>query len=110
MKYYLDKINNSVFTISNFEYKLRKNQDVEITKEEYETRTKRTPKVPNEEMKKARLRRKRKPLLEAFDKWEKAVLRFREEDSKEIMTWYQSILDLKEETFNNVPERIKYYL
>ena len=48
--------------------------------------------------------------LEAFDKWEKAVLRGREEDSEDIMFWYRNLLDLKEETFNNVPERIKYYL
>ena len=34
MKYYYDIINNSVFSIDNFEYTLRENQDYEITKEE----------------------------------------------------------------------------
>ena len=35
MKYYYDIINNSVFSIDNFEYTLRENQDYEITKEEF---------------------------------------------------------------------------
>lgn len=57
-----------------------------------------------------RLRFKRKPLLDAFDKWEKAVIRGREEDSTEVMQWYQDLLNLKESAFENVPERIKYYM
>lgn len=56
------------------------------------------------------LRNKRKPLLNAFDKWEKAVLRNREVDDPNIMEWYQNLLDLDESAFDNVPERIKYYL
>ena len=36
MKYYYDIINNSVFSIDNFEYTLRDNQDYEITKEEFD--------------------------------------------------------------------------
>ena len=35
MKYYYDIINNSVFSIANFEYTLRVNQDYEITEEEF---------------------------------------------------------------------------
>ena len=35
MKYYYDIINNSVFSIANFEYTLRENQDYEITQEEF---------------------------------------------------------------------------
>ena len=35
MKYYYDVINNSVFSIDNFEYTLRENQDYEITQEEF---------------------------------------------------------------------------
>lgn len=35
MKYYYDVINNSVFSIDNFEYTLRVNQDYEITQEEF---------------------------------------------------------------------------
>ena len=35
MKYYYDIINNSVFSIDNFEYTPRENQDYEITKEEF---------------------------------------------------------------------------
>ncbi len=35
MKYYYDVINKSVFSIDNFEYTLRENQDYEITKEEF---------------------------------------------------------------------------
>lgn len=56
------------------------------------------------------LRNRRKNLLNAFDKWEKAVMRGREVDSEEIMSWYKNILDLKESAFNNIPDRIKYYL
>ena len=35
MKYYYDIINKSVFSIDNFEYTPRENQDYEITKEEF---------------------------------------------------------------------------
>jgi hypothetical protein len=56
------------------------------------------------------LRNKRKPLLDAFDKWEKAVLRGREIDSIDIMTWFHLIKALDENALNNVPERVKYYL
>lgn len=35
MKYYYDIINNSVFSIDNFEYTIRENQDYEITEEEF---------------------------------------------------------------------------
>lgn len=56
------------------------------------------------------LRVKRKPLLEAFDLWEKAVLRGREEDDASIMLWYYDLLNLVESAFENIPDRIKYYL
>ena len=56
------------------------------------------------------LREVRKPLLNAFDLWEKAVLRGREEDSEEIMKWYYDILDLDEVALYKIPDRIKYYL
>lgn len=58
----------------------------------------------------ANLRFEREALLVAFDKWEKAVIRGREEDSEEIMQWYQDLLDLVEEAFSNIPERIIYYM
>lgn len=56
------------------------------------------------------LRAKRTSLLSAFDKWEKAVLRGREQDDYIIMDWYQSLLNLNETAFEDIPERIKYYL
>lgn len=56
------------------------------------------------------LRDKREPLLIAFDKWEKAVLRGRELDDVEVMVWFEEIKALDEESLNNIPERIKYYL
>lgn len=56
------------------------------------------------------LRVRREPLLEAFDKWEKAVLREREQDSVVIMGWYQDLLDLVPSAFENIPERVQYYL
>lgn len=64
-----------------------------------------------EEELKNMLRAKRTPLLTAFDKWEKALLRGREiEDSNISIIWYPDLLDLKETAFTNIPERIKYYL
>ncbi len=63
-----------------------------------------------QEEKLEQLRQQRKPLLEAFDKWEKAVLRGREEDNQEIMNWYQCLLDLSEDAFEKVPDVIEYYL
>lgn len=56
------------------------------------------------------LRARREPLLEAFDKWEKAVLRGREQDSVVVMGWYQDLLDLVPGAFENIPERVQYYL
>ena len=65
---------------------------------------------PTEEEIKDGLRLVRSRLLEAFDKWEKAVLRGREEDSEEVMIWYRSILDLNETAIKNVPAKIDYYI
>lgn len=59
---------------------------------------------------KEHLRSQRESLLFAFDKWEKAVLRGREQDDYIIMSWYRDLLDLKETAFDNIPEKIKYYL
>lgn len=56
------------------------------------------------------LRSKREKLLSAFDKWEKAVLRGREQDDYVIMSWYNSLLNLDENAFKNIPKRIEYYL
>lgn len=56
------------------------------------------------------LRAKREILLEAFDKWEKAVLRGRETEDESIMTWYNDLLDLKQSAFTTIPDAIKYYL
>ncbi len=56
------------------------------------------------------LRSRREPLLLAFDKWEKAVMREREQDDEMVMSWYRNLLDLQESAFADIPERIKYYL
>ncbi len=63
-----------------------------------------------EEERKNILRTKRKILLNAFDKWEKAVLRGRESDDDVIMDWYHNLLDLEESAFDNVPEKVKYFV
>lgn len=55
-------------------------------------------------------RMKRIPLLDAFDKWEKAVLRGREIDDPLIMDWYYKLLDIKQIAFDNIPNRIIYYM
>jgi hypothetical protein len=54
----------------------------------------------------------------AFDLWEKAVIRGREQDSEEVMTWYQDMLDFPDQitentTYENypiLPEVLKKYL
>lgn len=58
------------------------------------------------------LRGKRYNLLLAFDKWEKAVLRGRKEDSAIVMNWYQQLLDLNAKAFEeeSIPSEIQYYL
>lgn len=56
------------------------------------------------------LREKRSRLLDAFDKWEKAVLRNREEDDENIMEWYYRILELEEDSLDEIPDRISHYL
>lgn len=66
--------------------------------------------VETDEEKLERLRSQRQPLLTAFDKWEKAVLRGREKDEEYIMSWYQDLKDLKESAFTTIPERIRYYI
>ena len=68
-----------------------------------------SPEPTAEEVKES-LRRQREPLLNAFDKWEKAVLRGREDDNDEIMAWFYDLKDLKETAFENVPKEISYYL
>ena len=63
-----------------------------------------------EEQKLNRLRQQREPLLAAFDKWEKAVLRGREKDDETVMMWYRDLLDLEEIAFKRVPPRIQYFI
>ena len=63
-----------------------------------------------EEHRLSALRSRRAPLLEAFDKWEKAVLRGRESDDIAVMEWYKRMLDLDELAFESIPLRIQYYV
>ena len=74
--------------------------------------SKNTPEDVKELERMNKLRAKRRVLLAAFDKWEKAVLRGREVDDKNVMSWYTMLLNLVEYAFetSNIPERIKYYL
>lgn len=130
MKHYYNTNTNSFFTIINFEY-IPKNTDIEISEEawnEYELKRKQGYNISiataNNQVvfsytldearllkaKQNKLRNKRKPLLEAFDLWEKAVLRGREADSAEVMTWYQALLDLEESAFDTIPSAVQYYL
>ena len=55
-------------------------------------------------------RYERSKLLNAFDIWEKAVLRGREQDNPAIMLWYQNLLDLDEYALENVPNAIKKFI
>ncbi len=70
------------------------------------------------ENKKTELRNKRKPLLDAYDRYKVNILygiekvdTLKEQTDKELIDdWYRKILDLNEGAINNPPERIKYYL
>lgn len=63
-----------------------------------------------------RLRNKRKPLLEAFDKYKTNVnygIIVEDEETKgRIISWYSDLLNLVESAFkeDNIPSEIKYYL
>ena len=66
--------------------------------------------VPFTELERAdALRQKRVPLLDAFDKWEKAVLRGRERDDPAVTAWFFALLDLEAAAFSCIPERVRYY-
>ena len=130
MKHYYNKDTNSFFTITNFEY-TPKESDIEISQEDmdnYNLKLKQGYKplitVQNNQVifsyqldearllriEQNKLRQKRKPLLEAFDRWEKAVLRGREADSSSVMSWYKSLLNLEETAFENIPLAVQYYV
>lgn len=60
----------------------------------------------------------REQQLKSFDIWERALLRGREQDSQEVMDWYQEMLDFPEQVTENttsddypvMPEVLKKYL
>jgi hypothetical protein len=60
------------------------------------------------------LRAKRVPLLKAFDVYKSSVaygVEFEnEEQREEIVKWYGDLLHLEESAFEDIPERIRYYL
>lgn len=70
------------------------------------------------EVAKDMFRQRRELLYKAFDVWEKAVIRGREQDSQEVMNWYQEMLDFtdlitEETTFSDypqLPDELKKYL
>ena len=83
------------------------NEDNTIRIEQYEFPV-------NPEAEKNQLRRQRKPLLEAFDKYKTNVLYGVITESKSqhttVMYWYYSLLDLQASAFSNIPDVIKYYV
>lgn len=60
------------------------------------------------------LRAKREPLLKAFDIYKSnvayGVVTETEAQHKEIIKWYNDILNLKEEAIRNIPTAVKKYL
>lgn len=68
--------------------------------------------VINEEALLQNKRFEREPLLRAFDVYKSNVAYGIETDTNHnvIVTWYQALLNLKEEAFDNIPEEIKRYL
>ena len=114
MKYFLDKINNTVFAITNFEYTPIEGEEVEISEDEYNQFLKSLTWSHTDESIKEQLRLKRKPLLEAFDKYKSnvnyGIIVENENTRSIIVAWYNDILNLKESAFEEIPEAIKYYL
>ena len=114
MKYFLDKINNTVFAITNFEYAPVEGKEVEITEDEYNKFMDSFKYVPTEEDRLNSLRARRKVLLEAFDKYKSnvnyGIIVENEITRSIIVAWYNDLLDLKENAFEEIPEAIKYYL
>lgn len=45
------------------------------------------------EIEQIKFRHYRRSVFKRFDLWEKAVIRGREEDSEEVMNWFQEMLD-----------------
>lgn len=64
----------------------------------------------DEENKMRELRKKRKPLLQAFDIWSSNVAVDIETSSEEIKAWRLQVLDLNEDAMNMPPQKIMYYL
>lgn len=66
------------------------------------------------ENKKILLRERREPLLAAFDKYKSNInYGIESEDEaqrQKIIAWYKLLLELDEFAFNNIPERVQYYL
>lgn len=60
------------------------------------------------------LRQKREPLLKAFDIYKSnlivGAISLPEEEKKAVITWYNLILDLDEESINNPPNVISKYI
>lgn len=137
MKYYYNKQNNFITGYENYKPTLTKN-DFEVSELQYNEYKEKREKgynakidiVNNEvvisytlkdgweekqqQCKLKQLRNKRKPLLEAFDKYKTNVLygiTYENATTKlSITSWYNDLLDLKETAFTNVPSEIKYYL
>ena len=67
-----------------------------------------------EEIRKNKLRQKRKPLLQAFDTYKTnvfyGIVQETAYDKLKIIAWYEGIKALDEEAINNIPDAIKYYL
>lgn len=125
MKIYVDRSDFS-FGIVNFEYKPNENE-IEVSEEKFKELQNKilngyipTYSIVNNELNITytynteqaldKLRAERTRLLEAFDKWEKAVLRGRETDDPNVMKWYQDLKDLVTNAFENIPTAIQYYI
>lgn len=60
------------------------------------------------------LRKKREPLLIAFDKYkgnvQYGVLSETAAEHAEIIAWYKDLLDLKQSAFENIPSKVNHYI
>lgn len=106
MRYFIDKVEvtedvfNSAQATNFYDFKVIGYEKVSLTF--------------NEETKKNFLRNKRKPILTALDSYKSSVAFGTEietpEQHQRIIAWYEDLKELKESAFENIPERVAYYI
>ena len=128
MKYYINKESYGIVVFNNFVLESLEDKYIEITKEQYdEYQEKKSGYERTIEIKdgkvimtyvkkenKNKLRSQREAILTAFDKYKTNVLygieTETEEQKNEVIEYYNKLLALDEDTINNIPSYLRYYM